>query len=405
MKIKKMIVISACMILLAGCANDTREEHAEGFDAVNMAESIESVEENPNISGEEMGENPNVSAGVEEAAGVQDEVTEETLPEIYRCEQNDAYKLFYGTWEITQIISEHRRDGRREGWEDILGMQVTYLPDRYEFGGIVTVDHPTYLMSIFPNGIKLMSDNLRQNAVGEETLLPDNGVFVWVQIVNMPVGVETGRSYGFEAYVGSEFFIKDANTLYCSNYECLYEMKRVSYDEVSEEEAESVPRDDRHYHYKQNDAYSLFYGTWEIADIVSESRYLGGDEGCEDILGMQVTYLPDQYELGGSVTVEDPNYLISILPTDSRLLFDQRQVSMDTLLPDSDYFVWVQIADIPNASETGMGYGFGPYVDNGFFIKDDNTLYLFAYHCIYEMNRVSYMDGYDPNRALSYRER
>lgn len=52
--------------------------------------------------------------GAEEAAGVSDEVTEETLSEIHRCEQNDAYKLFYGTWEITQIISEHRRDGRGE---------------------------------------------------------------------------------------------------------------------------------------------------------------------------------------------------------------------------------------------------------------------------------------------------
>ncbi len=393
MKIKKMIVISACMILLAGCSNDAREEHAGGFDTVNTEETIGTVEENTNIS-----------AGVEEAAGVPDEDTEEVLPEIYRCEQNDVYKLFYGTWEITQIVSKHGQLGGDEGCEDILGMQVTYLPDRYEFGGIVMVDHPTYLMSIFPGGSSLIG-GLRQSAVGEETLLPDNGVFVWVQIVNMPIGVETGRSYGFESYVGSEFFIKDDNTLYCFDYYCFYEMKRVSYDEVSEEVAEFLPRNNHHYHYKQNDAYSLFYGTWEITDIVSESRYLGGDEGCEDILGMQVTYLPDQYEFGGSVTVEDPNYLISILPTDSRLLFDQRQVSMDTLLPDSDYLVWVQIADIPNASETGMGSSVEPFVGSEFLIKDDNTLYLFANHCIYEMNRVSYMDGYDPNRSLSYQER
>ncbi|MDE6743552.1 MAG: hypothetical protein K2J95_06735 [Lachnospiraceae bacterium] len=52
-----------------------------------------------------------------------------------------------------------------------------------------------------------------------------------------------------------------------------------------------------------------------------------------------------------------------------------------------------------------MRYGFGPYVDNGFFIKDDNTLYLFANHCIYEMNRVNYMDDYDPGYTLGYQER
>lgn len=383
---KKMIVVFVCvMLMVAGCTYSTEEKNAGISDGADIGDPVETAEET-----------------TEESVGVQDEVTEEPVPEKLHYEQNDAYKLFYGTWEITQIVSKHRQIGGDEGCEDILGMQITFLPDRYEFGGIVTVDHPNYLMSIFPDGIKLMSDNLRQSAVGEDTLLPDNEVFVWVQIVDKSSGVEDGRSYGFEPYVGSEFFIKDANTLYCFDYECLYEMKRVSYDEVSEEAVESVSREQ---HYEQNDAYKLFYGTWEITDIVSESRYLGGDEDCEDILGMQVTYLPDKYEFGGSVTVEDPNYLISILPTDSRLLFDQRQVSMDTLLPDSEYFVWVQIADIPIGGETGMEYGFGPYVDNGFFIKDDNTLYLFAYHCIYEMNRVSYMDDYDPNYALSYQER
>lgn len=40
-------------------------------------------------------------------------------------EQNDAYKLFYGTWEITSIVSKHARIGADEGCEDILGMQVT----------------------------------------------------------------------------------------------------------------------------------------------------------------------------------------------------------------------------------------------------------------------------------------
>lgn len=162
-----------------------------------------------------------------------------------------------------------------------------------------------------------------------------------------------------------------------------------------EEQAEQIPL---HPHYEQNDAYKLFYGTWEITDIVSESRYLGGDGDCEDILGMQVTYLPNKYEFGETVVSRNPNYLISILPTDDRLLFGQRQVSMDILLPDSEYFVWVQIADMPALSEAvdGGSYDFEPYAGSNFFLKDDNTLYLFAYSCIYELNRVSYTDDYDP---------
>lgn len=35
--------------------------------------------------------------------------------------QNDACKMFYGTWEITGIVSEHTRLG---GYEDILGILI-----------------------------------------------------------------------------------------------------------------------------------------------------------------------------------------------------------------------------------------------------------------------------------------
>ncbi len=106
---------------------------------------------------------------------------------------------------------------------------------------------------------------------------------------------------------------------------------------------------------------------------------------------MQVTYLSNSCNFGGIETVGAQEYLIYILPADSRLLFDQRQASMDTLLPDSGYYIWVQTADSP--------------VGEGFFIKDDNTLYLRAYNCIYEMKRVSYMDGYDYERSQDYQER
>lgn len=159
--------------------------------------------------------------------------------------------------------------------------------------------------------------------------------------------------------------------------------------------------------YEQNDAYKLFYGTWEVTSIVSEHVRLGGDEGCEDILGMRITYLPDKYEFGGIVSIENPNYLMSIFPTDSPFLNMQEQVSMKTLMPDSDYFVWVQIVDKPTSSEavTGMDFGLEVYVGNEFFIKDDNTLYCFDYNCIYELKRVNYLDDYDPQSTPAYQER
>jgi len=156
--------------------------------------------------------------------------------------------------------------------------------------------------------------------------------------------------------------------------------------------------------YEQNDAYKLFYGTWEVTSIVSEHGRLGGDEGYEDILGMQITYLPDKYEFGGIVSIDNPNYLMSVFPINSYFLSDQRQASVTTLMPDSDYFVWVQIVDKPT-TETGMDYGFESYVGNEFFVGDDNTLYSFDYNCIYELKRVSYMDDYDPQYTPAYHER
>lgn len=409
---KKAMVVLICVVLLfVGCVHAGKEEYAgiSGSISVNTGENAP-ITENGNIA--EMGgmaEEITDTSGAEAATGILDEEIEGTATATVRSdsaeqdyEQNDAYKLFYGTWEITSIVSKHARIGADEGCEDILGMQVTYLPDRYEFGGIVTVDHPNYLMSIFPSPTSLVS-GIYQFGMGDIDIIWDKGYSVWVQIVDMPTGAVDGMEYGYEPYIGKEFLIGDDNTLYCFDYECFYEMKRVSYDEVSEDVVETVPRD---HHYEQNSAYKLFYGTWEITDIVSEHRLYGRDEGCEEILGMQVTYLPDRYEFGEIAGVDNPNYMISIFPTDDRFLFDQRQAGMDELLPDREFFVWVQIADEPVLSghEDGGSYDFASNVGNEFFIKDDNTLYLYANHCIYEMKRVSYMDDYNES-MLSYQER
>lgn len=411
---KAMVVLICAVLLFVGCVHAGKEEYAgtSGSISVNTGENPP-ITENSNIA--EMGgmaEEATDTPGAEAATGTSDEEVEETADTAATggfdlteqdYEQNDAYKLFYGTWEITSIVSKHARIGADEGCEDILGMQVTYLPDRYEFGGIVTVDHPNYLMSIFPSPTALVG-GIYQTGMGDIDVIWDKGYCVWVQIVDHPIGVEDGMTYGYDPYIGSEFLIGDDNTLYCLDYECFYEMKRVSYDEVSEETVETVPRD---HHYEQSSAYKLFYGTWEITDIVSEHRLYGRDEGCEDILGMQVTYLPEQYEFGGIVSLDNPNYMISIFPTDDRFLFGQRQAGMDELLPDREFFVWVQIADKPvlSGDEDGGSYDFAPNVGNEFFIKDDNTLYLYANHCIYEMKRVSYMDGYDSKRSTDYQER
>lgn len=163
--------------------------------------------------------------------------------------------------------------------------------------------------------------------------------------------------------------------------------------------------------YIQNDAYKMFYGTWEITGIVSEHTRLGGDDGYEDVLGMQIVYTPDEYKNNG-ICISDPDYLMSIFPIGDYCPFlnTQEQVGVKTLLPEQDYFMWVQIVNKPILNESDIDEQESVslkelYVGNEFFIKDDSTMYCFDYNCIYEMTRVSYIDDYVEENEVSYHER
>ncbi len=141
--------------------------------------------------------------------------------------------------------------------------------------------------------------------------------------------------------------------------------------------------------------------------MVCEHSRLGGDDGYEDIIGWQITYLPTLFECNG-VSIENPNYLMTIFPAGGPKSFIDDFIIMDSLLPDSDFYVWVQIVDKPSWSELGVDfdeYGSEPYTGCNFFIKDDTTLYCEANNCVYEMTRVSYIDGYDENDATTIHER
>lgn len=181
------------------------------------------------------------------------------------------------------------------------------------------------------------------------------------------------------------------------------EISETIVEEVAENQAAEI--EENVYH--QNDAYKIFYGTWEITSVVCEHSRLGGDDGYEDIIGWQITYLPTLFECNG-VSIENPNYLMTIFPAGGPKSFIDDFIIMDSLLPDSDFYVWVQIVDKPSWSELGVDfdeYGSEPYTGCNFFIKDDTTLYCEANNCVYEMTRVSYIDGYDENDATTIHER
>lgn len=164
-------------------------------------------------------------------------------------------------------------------------------------------------------------------------------------------------------------------------------------------EDDKEPEEKKEHVYEQNEAYKMFYGTWEFTEVVSQYRKLCGDEGYEELIGTRVSYYPTAYRCNKNF-IPNPTYLMSIFPQDpdGYNLFFEDQINLTELLPDADYFVWVEIVNIP-ADEVESPYAIK------FFLKDDNTIYVFEKNCIYELKRVSYIKDYDPDEIISYRER
>lgn len=151
--------------------------------------------------------------------------------------------------------------------------------------------------------------------------------------------------------------------------------------------------------YELNDGYKLFYGTWRYAEIVSEHVRLGGDPGYQEVIGQTITYDPDYFEteLGRIV---NPKYLISIYPIyqDNHNGFFAEQIGIEKLLPNHEFFVLVQVVDTPIGIDIGD-------LGKTFILDDDNTIYEFDRNCIYKLERIAYIDGYDAESLPSYQER
>lgn len=293
-----------------------------------------------------------------------------------------GYQLFYGTWEYTAIVSEHYRLGGDEGCEALLGTTVTYMPDYYECDQ-ERIDAPTYLTMIYPMNGEYIFYFPEQRASMKE-LLPEVEYYTYIQIVNKPVWRHNG-------YAGNEFVVKDENTLFAFDYNCIYELKRVGYMEDTVSVAESNPSDYK-LAYEQNDAYKLFYGTWEYVDMISieNSRE-------EDYIGKTLTYMPD-YFLNGAERVENPIYRMMILPLNgdrSKELLEQLPLDEPSIIEEAlsgiDVIVYVEVR---SESEETLNGAVVPCMGRRFLIIDDDTMFCFENGDIYELSRKEYIEGY-----------
>jgi len=95
----------------------------------------------------------------------------------------------------------------------------------------------------------------------------------------------------------------------------------------------------------------------------------------------------------------DPTYYISIHPIIQGRYnqFFQEQEGLETLLPNKDYFIFVQIEYKKNSEIERTGFEF--------LIDNDDVMYVLDKNCIYKLIRVNYMPGYNPDEIVTYQER
>ena len=369
----------ACLMLLTGCKN--------------QSESMDSTL--PDVTDTEQSGVDEQETNIENAAQIETESANST-PERNgpKYKVDDAYKFFYGVWEFTDVVSQHGRLGGDEGYEDVIGTQVAYSHDVYLCNENV-VRYPTYLMYIFPQDPDRYNSFLEdQRQINLKNLLPDARYFIWIQIVNKG-GID------FEGDIlGNEFFLKDENTMYAFDYNCIYEMKRIG--EVEDINMDGIPEEKglpKERVYKQSDAYKMFYGRWKYKKIVWEQEGQQDNPEHEDLLETQVLYTSGSYgwtQTDADIVAETSGYKIYLFSENeddySSFMESDLQIDMKELVPDEPYYICVEVCDVMKDEK-----------DRGkkLILKNDNTMYAVENNCIYELERVEHEEGYDPEKTIT----
>ena len=126
MKKKIYLFLTLCMTmaLLMGCVGvetETAQQTEQQSEAIEN-EQIEQVEIDKTEDIKEKADKKKA----DKKKALEDEA--ELREKKYKYEQNNTYKMFYGTWEFTSVVSQHGRLGGDEGYEELIGTQVTYSP-------------------------------------------------------------------------------------------------------------------------------------------------------------------------------------------------------------------------------------------------------------------------------------
>ena len=402
-KIYKLSLLGVmCLILLTGCKS--------------QSESMDSTL--PDVTDTEQSGVDEQETNIENAAQTETESANSTPKRKGpKYKADDAHKFFYGIWEFTKVVSQHSGLGGDEGYEDVIGTQVAYSPDIYLCNGNV-IRYPTYLMNIFPQDPDRYNPFLGdQRQTNLEDLLPGARYFIWIQIVNKG-GV---ASVADGELLGNEFFLKDENTMYAFDYNCIYEMKRIG--GVEDINTDNIPKDKgmpQERVHTQRDAYKMFYGGWKYKKIVWEQEGQQGTPEPEDLLGTLVLYIGGGYgwtqtddddidsqtddnidiQMVDNIITGNAGYKIYLFSENeddySSFLESDLQIDMKELVPDEPYYICVNVCStVKDEKDRGKKL----------ILKNDNTMYAIENNCIYELERIEHIWNYDPEETITYQER
>ena len=402
-KIYKLSLLGVmCLILLTGCKNQSGSTDSALQDVENT--------EQAGADGQE--------TNIENAAQTETESANSTPKRKGpKYKADDAHKFFYGIWELTKVVSQHSGLGGDEGYEDVIGTQVAYSPDIYLCNGTV-IRYPTYLMNIFPQDPDRYNPFLGdQRQTNLEDLLPGARYFIWIQIVNKG-GVDSEAD---GELLGTEFFLKDEDTMYAFDYNCIYEMKRIG--GVEDINTDNIPKDKgmpQERVHTQRDAYKMFYGGWKYKKIVWEQEGQQGTPEPEDLLGTLVLYIGGGYgwtqtddddidsqtddnidiQMVDDIITGNAGYKIYLFSENeddySSFLESDLQIDMKELVPDEPYYICVNVCStVKDEKDRGKKL----------ILKNDNTMYAIENNCIYELERIEHIWNYDPEETITYQER
>ena len=396
---KIILLVSICFILLTGC--------------MNQSESLDSPLPDTEQAGAD-GQETNIENAAQTETESANSMPKRKGP---KYKADDAHKFFYGIWELTKVVSQHSGLGGDEGYEDVIGTQVAYSPDIYLCNGTV-IRYPTYLMNIFPQDPDQYNPFLGdQRQTNLKDLLPGARYFIWIQIVNKG-GV---ASVADGELLGNEFFLKDENTMYAFDYNCIYEMKRIG--GVEDINTDNIPKDKgmpQERVHTQRDAYKMFYGGWKYKKIVWEQEGQQGTPEPEDLLGTLVLYIGGGYgwtqtddddidsqtddnidiQMVDDIITGNAGYKIYLFSENeddySSFLESDLQIDMKELVPNEPYYICVNVCStVKDEKDRGKKL----------ILKNDNTMYAIENNCIYELERIEHIWNYDPEETITYQER